>query len=165
MEAPSINQTTDFPESLRRSEMLGNQYFMARKYAEAGEILENITKNNPRNKPARCKLVICYIQTGNIPKALDQFLPLIKEDTDIITKMDPVQDDCPCLDLVAELEENVDTNHRSLDFLLTLGMLSLYCDIEKSIKYFSLAQKLDENNFIIRDILSHLYIYLKRTNR
>jgi tetratricopeptide (TPR) repeat protein len=165
MEAPTIDRTSDFPENPKGSEMLGNQYFMARKYAEAGEILENVSKNDPTNKPVRCKLVICYTQIGDIKKALDLFVPLMKEDIDFITKMDPVQDDCPCLDKVSELEENVDENQHSLDYLLILGILSLYCNVEKSIKYFSLAQKLDENNLTIKEILSHLYYYLEKINR
>jgi len=156
MKVQTNDRTTDLPENLKVSEMLGNQYFMARKYAEAAKILESVSKHDPKNKPARCKLVICYTQIGDINKALDLFIPLMKEDIDLLTKMDPIQDDCPCLDMVYELETKVDENQNSLDFLLVLGMLSLYCDLKKSIEYFSLAQKLDETNLVIRDVLSYL---------
>lgn len=145
--------------------MLGNQYFIARKYAEAAEILERVVQLDSNNKPARYKLVICYTQIGDIKKALDLFIPMMKEDTDFIVKMNPIQDDFPCLDLVYELEEKVDENQNSLDFLFMLGMLSLYCDLEKSIKYFSFAKKLDEHNLVIQDILSHLRSCLKRVDR
>ena len=164
MEAQTFKKTTNLPENLKISEMLGNQYFMARKYAEAAKILESVSKQDPKNKPARCKLVICYTQIGDIKKPLELFVPLMKEDTDLLTKMDPVQDDCPCLDLVYELEDKVDENKNSLDFLVMLGMLSLYCDLKKSIKYFSFAQELDKNNSVIRDVLSHLRSCLERAD-
>ena len=69
------------------SEMLGNQYFLARKYSLAAEQLEKALFNDPGSKGIRRKLVVCYTQTGDIDKALQLFLSLIKEDIDFVITM------------------------------------------------------------------------------
>ena len=66
------------------SEMLGNQYFLARNYSRSASELYKALKSDVRSKPIRRKLVICYTQIDEIGKALDTFISLIKEDVDFV---------------------------------------------------------------------------------
>jgi len=138
------------------SEMLGNQYFLARNYAGAARELEKALQKDPANKYIRRKLIVCYNQIGHVRKAIDVFLSLVKEDVDFIINTDPVDDDCPCAELVYDAERFYPNNDESLDFHLMLGMLWLYCDVNKSIHYFQKAQELDAENPKIKSILAIL---------
>lgn len=141
------------------SEMLGNQYFLARKYKPASAELEKALNRNPKSKKIRRKLIICYAQTCNVNRALDLFISLIKEDIDFIINIDPIADDCPCPELVYELEKIKSNDLNSLDYYLISGILWLYCDLKKSIDNFHEAQKLDSENAQLK------YILLKLTSR
>ena len=143
------------------SQMLGNQYFLARDYARATYIFEKELQKYPKHKRMRYKIIICYTQIGEIKKALDVFISLVEDDIEFIMRTDAIADDCPSLDLVFKMEKNLSLNSRSLNFMLTLAMLCLYCDLEKSINYFSAAQQLDSENTMITYVLSLLRGYKK----
>ena len=138
------------------SEMLGNQYFMARNYARAAEELEQVLIKDPANKPVRRKLIICFNQTGNIRRALEIFLSLIKDDIDFIINTDPVDDDCPCPELVYDLEKQARPEAESVEYHLKLGMLWLYCDLRKSIEHFEKAGELEPDNPDVKKVLTIL---------
>ena len=138
------------------SEMLGNQFFLARNYAAAAEQLEEALTNDPLNKPMRKKIIICLNEIGEIRKAVEHFISLIKEDADCIINTDPVADDCPCPELVYEAEKFLHNNQESVDFTLRLGMLWLYCDVEESMHYFQKANKLSPHDGDIKAILTLL---------
>ncbi|GAB4365542.1 MAG: hypothetical protein Kow0042_04830 [Calditrichia bacterium] len=138
-------------------EMLGNQYFLARNYAKAAENLEKALAKCDDNKSIRRKLIVCYTQLTKIDKALDHFLSLIKQDIDYIIKIDPIVDDCPCPELVFDMEARLETN--SVDQCIALGILWLYCNFEKSLKYFQKAHQLSKENDKIKSVLSILLNY------
>lgn len=142
-------------------EMLGNQYFLARKFDKAAENLSLAMHDNPDNKGVRRKLIICYTQIGEPEKALDIFLSLLKEDADFIINTDPVADDCPCPELVYDYEAKLPENPVKKNLLTILGMLWLYCDVERSIKYFSEALQRMPNNSRIKSILAILSAKMK----
>ena len=146
------------------SEMLGNQYFLARKYDLAIETFKKVLIKEPENNKVLCKLVICYTQTGKIQKALEIFTSLLKEDIDIIINRDPIKDDCPCPEIVYELEAQVAENQDSLDFFLVSGMLWLYCDLNKSLQYFKRAQDLAKNDTNLKYIIMKLTSQLEEEN-
>jgi len=134
------------------SEMLGNQYFMARKYSLAEPILESCLRKYPGNKSIRKKLIVCYTQTGNLDTALSSFLSLIKEDIEYIINTDPVEDDCPCPELIYDLENS---GKQFVDLMLEygkLGILWLYCDINKSIYYFKKALEINPSETKLKSI-------------
>ncbi|NIV98549.1 tetratricopeptide repeat protein, partial [Candidatus Saccharibacteria bacterium] len=124
-------------------EMLGNQLFLVRNYTRAAETLEKALRKKPKDKAIRRKLIVCYTQIGEVKKALQLFMSLANEDIDFIINIDPIEDDCPCPEIVYDMEAQLDQNQNSVDFQLNLGMLWLFCDIHKSIAYFKQAQKLD----------------------
>ncbi len=143
-------------------EMLGNHYFLARNYSRAATLLETALRVDPKNKPMRRKLIICFGQTGQVDKALKVFLSLIKEDIDFVINTDPIDDDCPCPELVFELESEFQNNLASLDYNLILGMLWLYCKLEKSIEYFEKAYQMDSQNNTIKSIRALLNVRLEK---
>lgn len=142
------------------SEMLGNQYFLARKYLLATRELEDALKKQPQNKVIRRKLVICNAQCGELERALDLFVALIEEDIEVIVKSDPIFDDCPCPELVYDLESQIDSYQNLLTYNLKLGIFWLYCDINKSIHYFNEYQRLKPHNEQVEKILAILNSYL-----
>src|SRR5574340_573758 len=88
------------------SEMLGNQYFLSRKYCEALRELEESLLKNPSNKSIKKKLIICYVMAGKVYTALELFEQLITEDIYFIINTDPILDDCPCPEIIYEIENS-----------------------------------------------------------
>ena len=125
------------------SEMLGNQYFLARKYASAAGNFQQTLLDDPQNKSVRKKLIVCYTQTGEIRKALEVFKELVKEDVDFIINTDIKEDACPCSDLIQKYGNVLPYDSNSVDVRIMLGILWLYCDTEKSNEFFK--SLLDEN--------------------
>jgi hypothetical protein len=99
-----------------------------------------------------------------VDKALTIFLSLIKEDIDFVINTDPVDDDCPCPELVFNMEHGNVSGQQTLDSSLVLGMLWLYCNLHKSYEYFAQASNLDNNDKIIKSILALLDVRLKKEN-
>ena len=136
--------------------MLGNQYFLARNFHKAAENLSLATREDPANKGVRRKLIVCYTQTGESEKALEIFLTLIKQDADFIINTDPIDDDCPCSELVYDYEARLPEKPVKKNLLIILGMLWLYCDLSRSIKYFSEALQKDPENIRVKSVLAIL---------
>ena len=135
------------------NEMLGNQYFMARNYLKAVSVFRDVLKKDPHNTNANKKLIISLTQIGKFTQAVDQFSDFINGHLDAIIETDPVKDDCPCPELVKNLEHL--TKHGSTSFTTyeTLGILWLYCDIYKSVEYFKKAVELKPNDEQVNSIL------------
>jgi tetratricopeptide (TPR) repeat protein len=136
------------------SEMLGNQYFLARDYARAASELFEALKSDLCNKGVRRKLIICFTQIGEIGKALDTFISLIKEDLEFIINTDPISDDCPCPELVFDMEQKLGNSKKSIDFNLILGMLWLYCNVEKSLYYFNRVLQIEPDFSKVKIVLA-----------
>ena len=138
------------------SEMLGNQFFLARNYAAAAKELENAFQHNPNCKGIRRKLIICFNETGEIRKAFSIFISLINEDAEFIIHTDPIDDDCPCPELIFEAERCLMNNDDSIEFVLRMGMLWLYCDVRESIRYLNQAQKMAPTDTDIKTAITLL---------
>jgi pentatricopeptide repeat protein len=145
-------------------EMLGNHYFLSRNYGRAADLLEKALRDDPKSKPIRRKLIICFAQTGHVDKALSVFLSLIKEDIDFVINTDPVDDDCPCPELVFDMEHGNSNIQPSLDTNLVLGMMWLYCNLHKSHEYFVEAAAMDNDDKMIKSILALLDARLEQEN-
>ncbi len=127
-------------------EMLGNQYFLARNFSEAEKEYEKCLAEHPENKLIRKKLIICHTQTGKFNQAINEFLYLAREDLDFLTHTDIVEDDCPCAEIIYEIEKDFFLNiEDSLTFTI-MGILWAYCDLDRAYEYFkkSLEIKKDE---------------------
>ena len=66
------------------SEMLGNHYFLARKYSLAAQELERVLVQEPENKEVLRKLIICYVQINAADKSLRLLWQLIQQDIEFI---------------------------------------------------------------------------------
>lgn len=144
------------------SEMLGNQYFMARKYNNAITEFEEIIAENKANKPIRKKLIICYTQIGKILKSLEHFHQLISEDIEFIINTNVIEDDCPCPELITQAENSLFNNTESSDYYILLGILWLYCDKQKSIENFRKALKTNTDNELIKSCYAIISEYISQ---
>ena len=147
------------------SEMLGNKYFLARNYQGAAQNLQFVLSKNPINKSARKKIIICYTQTGEMEKAFDNFYTLVEEDIHFIIDTDPVADDCPCPDLVAKYGKVYPYEKKSFDMKLMLGMLWLYCDVNKSWEIFHELNSNNDDDFRLKEVLSLIEQNKKSINK
>jgi tetratricopeptide (TPR) repeat protein len=141
--------------------MLGNQYFMARNYRAAQDEFELAIKKDPTLNRLKKKLIICYTQTGKVKQAIDLFIELISEHIELIIDTDPIRDDCPCPDLVEQIEKLKDSHTNSLDYHLILGIVWLYCDVNKSIEYFIKARQLEPADPRINKTIQIIENYLQ----
>ncbi len=132
------------------SEMLGNQYFMARNYKEAVRELEPVYLKDSSNKSVRRKLIIGYTQIGKIKKSLELFTSLVKEDVQYIITADPVFDDCPCTELKKGLKD-LPIETVSPEVNIFNGILWLFCDPKISIKFLQEAIKDLKDNAEIKE--------------
>lgn len=121
------------------SEMLANQYFMARNFISAENEYERYILSKPDNLLAKKKLIICYTENGKIDKALELFNSVITVQIQIITSTDLIKDDCPCPEIIKRIVE-INTNIESPDVLIQLGILWLYCNPDTSLTYFEKAR-------------------------
>jgi tetratricopeptide (TPR) repeat protein len=140
-------------------EMLGNQFFLARKFSQAADNLKKALEKCPDNKIIQRKLVICYSQTGQVQRALDVFLNLIKKDIEFLIQTDPVDDDCPCPEITHQMEKKYYENKDSLEYQLVLGMLWLYCSVGKSLHYFQIAQEMAPDHQVVNSIIKIIENY------
>ncbi len=147
------------------SEMLGNKYFLARNYSGAAQNLQHVLSQNPINKSARKKIIICYTQTGEIEKAFENFYALVKEDINYIISTDSVADDCPCPELVDKYGKVFPYEYNSFDMKLVLGMLWLYCDIDKSFGFFKEIDEDGNNDIRIKEVLTLIEKNIKLINK
>ena len=143
------------------SEMLGNQYFLSRKYCEAIRELEDSLIKDPSNKSIKKKLIVCNVKTGRVKTALELFEQLIIEDAYFIINTDPILDDCPCPEIIYEIE-NSSVYVEEKEKEISLGILWLYCDIKHSIKHFTLLSLNDRRFELIVKILKANKQYIKR---
>ena len=146
------------------SEMLGNKYFLARKYKNAAENFQHTLQADPINKSERKKLVICYTQIGQIQKALENFYILVKEDVNFIMETDIVADDCPCPELIDKYRSVFPYEKDSFDLKLMLAMLWLYCDAKKSLEFFKRILIEEPSDLRMKEIVSSIEKNIKSTN-
>jgi tetratricopeptide (TPR) repeat protein len=142
------------------SEMLGNQFFMARNYPAAERELEEVFIKDPFNRSVKKKLVVCYTQTGKIKEAINIFSELINEDIEFIINTDPILDDCPCPELVEKIENESIFFENPYEHNLTLGILWLYCDEKKSLEFFRKLHDLEPNNDLINQTIQKIELFL-----
>ena len=105
------------------SEMLGNQYFIARKYESAAISLRQALLDNPNNNAVKKKLILCYTQLGEVKKALHLFKELIEADIDLIIDTDTKEDFCPCPELIQKYGSVLPYEDNSKDLKIMLQLI------------------------------------------
>lgn len=140
------------------SEMLANHYFQNRKFITAAPLLEKALKNS-NDDCLKKKLIICYAETGRISEAFNLFRSLIRTNIKIILDTNTADEDCPCQDLIFQMENSFYSNDLDFTNLLQLGMLWLFCDKETSLNYFRKALNVQPDNNEIIDTISIIKKY------
>ena len=135
------------------SEMLGNQYFLTRRYFEACSELESESQKNPKNYSIKKKLIICYLQTNNLKKAFHTFFETVKKDIELIKNTDLIHDDCPCPEIIEQNLPDMKSESTAEQYV-KMGILYLYCDINESIKYFEKVPANSEYYADVKEVLS-----------
>ncbi len=138
------------------SEMLANSYFISRNFAKALPLFEKELQSGKDSEKIKKKLIICYLALGRVEEAFHLFYELVSRDPDTIINTDPYWDDCPCPEMVRTFEGNRDVDMESARISLTLGMLYLFCDLNRSIRYFEKAAMSDPKNLKLRSLLQKL---------
>lgn len=142
------------------SEMLGNQFFMARNYPAAQKELEEVLIKEPNNIQVKKKLVICYTQTGKLKESIKLFTEIIEENIEFLLNTDPIKDDCPCPELIEKIEKNYHPDYSSSEHILILAIIWLYCDEHKSLEYFYKLQKAEPSNALVEYAINCIEKYI-----
>lgn len=128
------------------SEMLANHYFMIRDFEKAADAYEIVVSKLGISSTIRKKIIICYIKTHQLKKALTEFFELVHSDIHFLINTDLNSDDCPCPDIISEIERDEINFKDEYERMVALGMLWLYCDIKQSKIHFSRAWKIQQND-------------------
>lgn len=137
--------------------MLGNQYFLTRNYQGALDAFLKAIKTQPASYEIRKKLVICYVSTNKVRKALNELLSIIGTNLQIITGTNIEKEDCPCQELISQFESNSIFEKDSFEHHTAFGILWLYCNPLKAIEEFNLAKLEEPDNKKIHKVLSILH--------
>lgn len=128
------------------SEMLGNYYFQIRNFKSALTEFESSLSTSLENSQLKKKLVICYVQQKKTNNALKLFIDIISKDISIITSSMLREKDCPCPQLIYDIENGSCTFKSDFNKFVALGILWLYCEINTSLKYFFRAKHIAPQN-------------------
>lgn len=138
------------------SEMLANHFFLIRDYNRAIKTYEKAALSIGITKTIRKKIIICYVKTLELEKALNEFLKLLEEDMDFITNTDINSDDCPCPDIISEVERGEIDFADQYEKNISLGILWLYCDKKQSLLHFRKAYALCNKDKRLRKAIHFL---------
>lgn len=144
------------------SEMLGNYFFLNHNYQSACDELENALKDDPSNNAIQRKLILCYIKLGAVIEGYYLFRKLVKTNIECIVHCYFKENPCPCLEIINELNDsNSDTINEKYKNL-SLGILWLYCDIDRSLYYLNKAKINLNTDKKLTEIVNSICIYAKK---
>lgn len=133
--------------------MLGNHYFLVNRFHEAIQELEKALSVDKSNLAICRKLIICYIKTAQLDKAMNLFLNFLNKDYSLLKLTRKEINNCPCAEIIYELE-NSNPYENEEKKLLSLGILWFLLDTENSIMYFSKIKGNKDVDNIIKKIKS-----------
>lgn len=145
-------------------EMLGNQYFVAREYQKAADVFESVIVSEPENRFVLKKLILCYSHMGHVRKALPIFKKLVSEDILFISTTAQTDDDCPCRELIAEVQQSMSDEGQNVDDHLKLGIFWLYCNAAKSLAHLRKAYELGKDN-AVEDLIQTIELKLSNNHQ
>jgi pentatricopeptide repeat protein len=137
------------------NEMLGNHYFLTKRFKEAIPQYKSVLVDNPKQILIRKKLIICLLKEGEIKEAIRLFVEMLNEDAEQIFNIQKEEDDCICKQIIFELENNP-TLLSDIEKSKVLGILWLFCNSLTSIKYFEKLENEFPKTPIYKDILTKI---------
>ena len=136
-------------------EMLGNQYYITKRFSLAQSEFEKLLLKHPENNCAKKKLIICNIKLGRIQKAFDDFYYLLMNNIDCLLKCDFEKDECPCVEIIYDVE-SYQCKLNDFEKNLALGMLWISLNIEESIEHFNKLLNYDRKFEKIFNVITKL---------
>ncbi|NIS24475.1 tetratricopeptide repeat protein [candidate division KSB1 bacterium] len=133
--------------------MLGNRYFLTGKFNEAIPHLEKTLSTHPDEVATLKKLMICYVASENIERALTKLDVLLTHVPEQLFTGKPGNNDCPCPELLEQWTATPPGTLTSLDYLLGMGLLALFCDVGLASRSFTEAKKLAPDMEILDKVL------------
>lgn len=122
--------------------MLGNRYFLDRDYARAVPLLEAARAETPEAARVLKRLVIAYVQLEELELALDRLELVLSRSPRAVIDTDPDEEDCPCPALCAAFERRLGSGPATYSVVLGLGILELYCDLQRARRHLRQAHDL-----------------------
>jgi tetratricopeptide (TPR) repeat protein len=134
--------------------MLGNQYFMARNFKEAFQYLARAHARAPGDIAVLRNLVICEVVVGRLPGALNHLLALLHAAPQVLHEGCLDVDGCPCPDILTQWSIHPPNELSQSAYLLSMGILALFCDRELAKAYLRQAQRLDPGNKALAEAIN-----------
>ncbi|MBT4504053.1 MAG: tetratricopeptide repeat protein [Gemmatimonadetes bacterium] len=135
------------------SEMLANQYFLSGSYERALPLLERFLLNSPDRAYLKNKLLICYLQTDQVDRALEFCLEILRTAPLDLVGSDPCTQRFPCLEQTLQRPGGIPTTPLELN---RLAVINLFCKPETSLRHLRRSLDLKPGQAPIREILSLL---------
>jgi tetratricopeptide (TPR) repeat protein len=133
------------------SEMLANQYFLTGHYERALPLLERFLSNSSDRAYLKNKLLICYLQTGQIDRGLEFCLEILRTAPLDLIDSDPCTQGFPCL------EQTLERRDESTPMEMNrLAMTYLFCRPEASLPYLRHSLEREPDQPLVHEILSLL---------
>ncbi|KAA3609621.1 MAG: hypothetical protein DWQ05_22060 [Calditrichaeota bacterium] len=141
--------------------MLGNRKFLAGQYKEAIPFLENAVGKHPEDGLAIKKLILSYLATKQLPRALPYFFDLLQADNPLIAKS--CHEDYPDFEreIFLMLNSEIKARLNETEQNLAAGMLATFFDCQLAHSFFQRAYNLDPENESTKKIISLLNLKTK----
>ena len=137
------------------SEMLANQYFMIKNYSLAKEEYEKLVSKNLSDFKILKRLIVCYVLTHELEKAINLFYKFIKDyPTKIVTSQLSDEDNL-CAEIISKIINNEIKFSSEDDKNIGLGILYSFCNKKLSKKFFSKAS-VQHNSLMVTKIIRRL---------
>lgn len=132
--------------------MLGNQYFMAQKFAKAIPHLEKALHSDHNDLRTSKNLVVCYVTEKRLSEALPLLGKMLSLSPNSIFRDLLDTSGCPCIDVLIKWTRTIPEGLNRKDYLLSMGVLALFCNPELASTYFRNASTIDPGNDLIGKI-------------
>jgi len=123
---------------------------MARKFKEAIPLFEARLQKEPHDLPTMENLVVCYLAERDLQRALQLFEFLVAQSSKAVCWKH--QESCPCRDVMVDWVKNPPPRMSRLNYLISMGILSLFCEPEISEIYFKPANEIAPNLKLLQQI-------------
>lgn len=136
--------------------MLGNQFYLARKFSQAIPYLERVHKKYPKDVQTAEKLILCCVFTSQLERATSFFLNLLKHSALDAGGKESVQNHAKEKELFADWTMNLPGLLSAKERIFALGMIATFFDINLASCYFRKARELDPKDVQVHQILENL---------
>ncbi|GAB4367651.1 MAG: hypothetical protein Kow0042_08400 [Calditrichia bacterium] len=144
--------------------MLGNHYFMVRKFYSACSEYEEVLKAHPSNYAVMKRLIICYLKLGNYRKGFKLYYSLILKKPELLFTDTTDQEICPCQEIINDLQASAPAHLNEKEYYLTLAMLWSFRDVKESLNYFRQVQEMGYNIGKIENLIQRLESLIQQVN-